>query len=182
MAYPIFRARVYGEAGVQGSKSAFVHPKTKKAVMIEGSKGGRDWRQTLIKEMINDSPEIPYDEAVFMRLNVYVMRPSGHYKPSGGLRPSAPKYPMSGKDLDKIQRSVGDAAKIAKWVKDDSRIAKWEVNRIYLESFADIVRVEIAMYSLEEWGLGFLDKFEADLAKAQANLTGDENNGHKLDI
>jgi Holliday junction resolvase RusA-like endonuclease len=167
----IYKAIVYGPAGVQGSKCAFPHPKTGKIVMIESSKGegkGRSWRQEMIKSMLVDQPEQPFDEAMFMWMRIYVSRPTSHYTANDikrGLKASAPNYPKSGKDVDKIQRTIGDAAKIAKWVKDDSRIAGWNPLRVYTEDILEPERTEVMMYSLEQHGLGFIEKVMAKVTE-----------------
>lgn len=166
MSNSIHKATICGPAGVQGSKCAFSHPVTGKVVMIEGSKEGRSWRQELIQEMHNDQPEAPYDEAVKMRIRIYVHRPSAHFG-KNGLKSNAPAYPKSGKDADKIQRSIGDAAKIARWVKDDSRIAGWDVLRVYTTEELEIERVTVAMWSLEQSGPDFYDQVEAKVRTMQ---------------
>jgi Holliday junction resolvase RusA-like endonuclease len=159
----IHKAIMYGPAGVQGSTCSFPHPITGKIVTINASQGegkGRSWRQELIQEMNNDLPNAPYDEAVKMRVRIYVHRPAAHFG-KNGLKPNAPRYAKSGRDGDKVQRSIGDAAQIARWVTNDSRIAGWDILRVYTTEELEPERVEIAMWSLEQYGEDFFDRIQA---------------------
>lgn len=157
---PIYLAIIYGRPGTQGSKKQVFNKKTKRLYFIEDSESGKSWRQELITELLNDRPDSPLDEAVCVKMLVYVPRPKAHYKSNGMLKPTAPKFPTSKPDMDKIMRAVGDALTIARWVKDDSRIAEWRGNpghgpqRLFLNSQDEIQRTVIAMWSLEEeWRL-----------------------------
>lgn len=164
----ILRAVIYGSAGTQGSKCSFPHPITGKLITLESGKNSRDWRQSLIREMNNDQPEVPFDDAVFCQVRVYVSRPISHYvsgKFIKGLKPNAPRYPKSGRDIDKVQRAIGDAAKIANWLKNDSRIARWDSLRLYTEDFMTPERVEVMMYNMEEHGLDFIDRVMAKVTE-----------------
>ena len=152
----IFSAIVYGVAGTQGSKTPFVNSTTGKAGVRESSANSRDWRQSLIKDALNDQPDKLLDEAVIIWMRVYVSRPASHYDKNGNLKRSAPKFPKAGRDLDKVQRAVGDGLKTAKWFVNDARIAGWDVMRLYIEDRLEPERVEIKMWSLEENGPDFL--------------------------
>lgn len=158
-------AIVFGKPGFQGSKR-LVKTHDGRMVMIEASQKadekftetGKSWRQALIQEMLNDRPDEPINDAVCIKLLVYVPRPQSHLRSNGSLKSSAPRFPGGKPDLDKVMRAVGDAATIAKWVKDDSRIAEWRGNpghgpqRLYLDEPSDIQRCVVAMWSLEqEW-------------------------------
>lgn len=157
---PVYLAIIYGRPGTQGSKKQVFNKKTGRLYFIEDSESGKSWRQELITELLNDRPDEPLDEAVCVKMLVYVPRPKAHYKSNGMLKPTAPKFPTSKPDMDKIMRAVGDALTIARWVKDDSRIAEWRGNpghgpqRLFLNSQDEIQRTVIAMWSLEEeWRL-----------------------------
>lgn len=157
----LFKAIIYGPPQGQGSKSSFPHPKTGNIVTIENSKEGRTWRQEVIGEMQGDQPDQPFDELVRIHLRVYVLRPKGHYKGgdvSRGLKGNAPTYPTgAGKDLDKIERAVGDAAQIARWVVNDRRIC-WDSLPVYTTDITEPQRVEIYMWSVEQYGPYFLNE------------------------
>ena len=130
----VYRATVFGPAGTQGSKRMGFNKKTGRNFSIEDSDGGHHtWRQDMIREMLNDRPDDPFDCAVKITMWVFVSRPKGHYNSRHELKPTAPVLPPSGRDLDKTMRAVGDATKHAGWVKDDARIAWGEQRRFYCE-------------------------------------------------
>jgi len=143
-------AIVYGPAKTQGSKRPVTNKKTGERYFIEQTDVG-NWRQEMIIEMRNDRPDEPFDEAMTFTMTVYIHRPRAHYKSNGVLKADAPKFPASnkGKDQDKIQRAVGDAAQIAGWVRNDSRICDWHAKRRYTEP-GESERTVVSMHSLEE--------------------------------
>lgn len=160
MTYRIHKATVFGPAATQGSKCTIPHPSSGETIMLETGKRSRSWRQELIQEMLNDQPEKPYDEAVFVWLRIYVSRPRTHFKSDGSLKSNAPKYPKAGMDVDKVQRTIGDAAETANWVVNDSRIAGWSPLRVYTQDILEPERTEVQMYSLEQFGERFIDRVQ----------------------
>ena len=147
----IYKARVFGPAGCQGSNRIVSNKHTGQSMMIEASKDGRKWRGDMINSMLEDKPAAPFNEAMMVYLRVYISRPKAQYNSRGQLKPNAPKYPaLKSKDVDKIQRSVGDAAKIAKWVTDDG-LLNWYAIRYYTEDIAMPERTDVTMYSLEKF-------------------------------
>jgi Holliday junction resolvase RusA-like endonuclease len=141
-----FEICVIGEAQTQGSKRSFMNPKTKRFIMVEDNPNVKSWRQDITTAMAENRPGAPIDSAVKMRLTVYVTRPKGHYNSGGQLKPNAPEYPPSGKDLDKIQRAIGDAA-TGIWLTNDARIAWWEARRRYVEP-GDVPKVIVSVETL----------------------------------
>jgi len=127
-----YQAMVFGPAQSQGSKRIVRNKKTGKTLILDDSEKSRPWREQLVEVMLRDRPRYPIDEAVEMKLMIWTRRPQKHYK-KGVLRADAPVFAKSGKDQDKVQRAVGDAAQIAGWVVNDSRIAHWDAWRVYVE-------------------------------------------------
>jgi Holliday junction resolvase RusA-like endonuclease len=73
----------------------------------------------------------PFDCAVRVRLEVLRQRPKGHFgtgRKAGVLKATAPPLPTSSPDLDKLQRSLGDALNGVMW-RDDALISTWIVTR-----------------------------------------------------
>jgi Holliday junction resolvase RusA-like endonuclease len=73
----------------------------------------------------------PYECAVRVHLEVLRIRPKSHYgtgKNAHVLKASAPPLPTSAPDLDKLQRSLGDALNGVMW-RDDALISTWVVTR-----------------------------------------------------
>jgi len=60
-------------------------------------------------------------------------RPGGHLLPRGGLRKSAPRYPSTKPDIDKLARSTLDALTGAVF-DDDSRIVSLTCMKVYDET------------------------------------------------
>lgn len=126
-------AAVYGAAQTQGSKRGFVHPHTGRVVIVDdNAKGLKSWRADLVDSMRRCRPKRPLDRSVAVNILVYVSRPRGHYgsgKNEGVLKPNAPILPGSGKDIDKIARSVLDAGKDAGWWCNDARVVDLHIRR-----------------------------------------------------
>ena len=126
-------AVVYGEAATQGSKRLVRAGGTGRPLMVDDNPRLKNWRGQLQAAMLQCAPSAPIDAPVWVRLRVYVPRPRSHYgtgKNADKLKETAPFHPCTGKDLDKIQRAVGDAG-TGIWWRDDNRICAWDVCRLY---------------------------------------------------
>jgi Holliday junction resolvase RusA-like endonuclease len=150
---------VYGPAQTQGSKTVFMNKYTKRPVLVEANeKNLRPWRTQAVSEMRACKPDVPFDQAMFAKITVYVRRPSAHFRSNGMLKPNAPKYPKVGKDQDKIARACLDAMKIGGWVQDDSRFADILIKRRYDEEERVVIEAcpldaDVNQRSEEEAGL-----------------------------
>lgn len=69
---------------------------------------------------------------LFVNLTFRVVRPTGHAAKKGGLRPSAPAYPTTKPDIDKVARCTLDAMTGIVF-DDDSRIVSLAVHKVYAE-------------------------------------------------
>lgn len=96
---------VAGVPKPQGSKRAFVNPKTNRAIIVEDNKGTKDWRTDVRnaaaeavpqKDRINEGP-------VLIVLKFVMKRPVS--TPKTKATPPAVKKP----DLDKLERAILDA-------------------------------------------------------------------------
>lgn len=126
---------VLGAAQPQGSKRIGRHPVTGRPIPLDANPRTRAWRQEVSQEMLRAQTGEPWDCAVTVELRVYVKRPAAHYgtgRNAGTLKATAPPYPGTGIDLDKIARAVGDAGNGILW-RDDSRIAAWFVVRLWAD-------------------------------------------------
>lgn len=122
---------VIGAAQPQGSKRIGRHPVTGRPIPLDANPKTRAWRQEVAGEMLQVKPSEPWDCAVTVSLTIYVKRPANHYgsgRNAGRLKDTAPPFPASGIDTDKIARAVGDAGNGILW-RDDSRIACWFILR-----------------------------------------------------
>lgn len=87
----------------QGSKRAFVNPKTNRAVVVEDNKNVRDWRSD-VRAMAMDHADNRISEgSVCITLRFIMKRPLA--TPKSKPTPPAVKKP----DLDKLERAILDA-------------------------------------------------------------------------
>lgn len=70
------------------------------------------------------------DQAVQVHVEFRLPRPAGHYKPSGEIRRSAPRFPLVKPDLDKLVRATMDAIKGVVF-DEDSRIVSIAAGKYY---------------------------------------------------
>jgi crossover junction endodeoxyribonuclease RusA len=113
---------VYGTPAPQGSKT-----RNRAGAMYESSAAVKPWREAVKTAALN---ALHHDDAwsalscpVLLDMTFSLRRPKSHYrtgKNAGQLKPSAPLYPTSKPDLDKLVRSTQDALKDAGVLADDS--------------------------------------------------------------
>lgn len=122
----------------------------KGVALIESSSSGGDFRRSLIIAMRDRGPEKPFNEAMCVGVKIYVRRPASDYDQWGDVKSSAPRFPKSGLDIDKVCRAVFDAGKYADWWTNDARVARFAdgSGRYYAEDGPE--RVEVLAWSLEE--------------------------------
>jgi crossover junction endodeoxyribonuclease RusA len=123
---------VSGLPAPQGSKKAFVNPRTNRAVVVDvNPKPLRSWRQDIIeaaKAARGDSA--PLDCAVGLGVVFRLPRPQSHYG-AHGIKPNAPRYVSGQPDLDKLLRALLDAVTIAGVWRDDGRVASIIAHKVY---------------------------------------------------
>ena len=83
--------------------------------------------------VLNQIPKDPVDGAVAIDLLFLLPRPKSHYKKSGGLTKSAPKYPHFKPDEDRVHRAIRDMLE-GHLYSNDSRIVDSNVSKRYAES------------------------------------------------
>ena len=149
----VLSVTVLGPAASQGSKTPIRNKQGQAVGSRESSKKVKPWRQDVKALMVEELERTSlsydgdhsftlWDEAVFVALRIYVLRPKGHFNSKGQLKPTAPQYPPSGLDVDKVQRAVGDAMK-GIWVRDDARISKWDSERLYDERERTVITAQL---------------------------------------
>lgn len=138
------KAILRGDAEAQGSKRLGKNKHTGKPLLLDANPETRVWRNALANEMRKTAPAIALNVPMFVKLRIFVQRPRSHYGTGRNahlLKPSAPNYPGSGKDVDKVQRAVGDAG-TGLWWYDDCRVMGWDVLRLYDDGEGPRVEVE----------------------------------------
>jgi Holliday junction resolvase RusA-like endonuclease len=103
--------------------------------MREASAGLMPWREAIVSQIIRDG----YDRArldvpVLVRAEFLFPRPKAHFGSQKGkpyIKDSAPYWKASDPDLDKLQRSVGDALAQGGVLTDDNLIVRWDTAKRY---------------------------------------------------
>lgn len=78
---------------------------------------------------VDDGAPVFVEQALRVILNFRMLRPGGHWG-ARGLKPSAPAYPMTKPDIDKLARSTLDSMKGIVY-DEDSRIAELLLHKVY---------------------------------------------------
>lgn len=107
---------VEGRAAPQGSKRALGRGR-----VVEMSKHLPAWRTALIRACREQYQGPPLDCPVSITGTVWINKPK---------RPRF-QHPAVPPDLDKIQRSIGDALQYGGVLKDDARITHWNITKTY---------------------------------------------------
>jgi Holliday junction resolvase RusA-like endonuclease len=136
---------VPGQPVPQGSKTAFVNKKTGRPVVVDKDVRLPQWRMKITAHAIDRQAEImhthphlyahlPFSGPIGIRVDFIMPRPKGHYgtgKNADTLKPSAPKYPASMPEADKLLRAVFDAITDAQVWKDDGQVVWCQVAKHY---------------------------------------------------
>lgn len=127
----MIRFTVYGNPAPQGSKV-----RTKWG-MREASKNLMPWREAIVSQIMRDGLQnTRYDGPVSVRVTFWFERPKAHYGRKSGqpyLRDNAPRYKTTAPDLDKLQRSLGDALTQGGVLVDDDQIVVWHAEKKYAD-------------------------------------------------
>lgn len=123
------RIRVFAHPAPQGSKI-----RTKWG-MREASAGLMPWREAIVSQILRDGYNTARLEVpVLVRVEFLFDRPKSHYGSKKGVpyvKGGAPYWKASDPDLDKLQRSVGDALAQGGVLKDDNLIVRWDSGKRY---------------------------------------------------
>lgn len=143
------RIDVIGTPAPQGSKHGFAVKRkgqyTGKVAQVESSAKVKPWRQDVkyaalevIADDISQLPVyggwVPLDCAVDVTVAFRLARPKSHYRTGRNahlLRDSAPIYPASKPDIDKLLRSTLDALGEAGVWRDDSQVVDVTARKVY---------------------------------------------------
>ena len=120
----------------QGSKRAWVNPKTQKAIMVESSKDAlKDWRAKAsfaAREVMKDRPM--FTGPVRCTVLFYFPRPKRHYRgnnPEGEMRIDAPNNHAGTPDIEKLLRAVSDALAGIVFL-DDKQVSEVHSSKSYI--------------------------------------------------
>lgn len=130
---------VLGTPAPKGSSRAFYKAGMKHAVIVKDNNDRQKSWEGAVREnaraAVGDVAAPPYvNTALSVSIVFRLKRPAGHYsksgKNAGKLLPSAPKFPQTIPDIDKLARATLDAL-IGTVFDDDSRIARLMLDKVY---------------------------------------------------
>jgi Holliday junction resolvase RusA-like endonuclease len=142
---------VLGTPAPKGSVRAFFRPGMKRAVIVKDNKGPQKSWDAAVREsaraIVGDVNAPPFVDAPLLVSIVFrIARPAGHYsksgKNAGQLMPSAPAYPRTKPDIDKLARATLDAL-IGTVFDDDSRIAQLLLSKVYAKPGQEGAAIEV---------------------------------------
>ncbi|MEU9208483.1 RusA family crossover junction endodeoxyribonuclease [Streptomyces sp. NPDC048415] len=142
MTQPAFHITVHGTPGPQGSKT-----RNAAGALYESSAKVKPWREAVkhaaLDALAYDQEWKPLNEPVCVDVTFTLQRPKSHYgtgRNAGRLKASAPDFPTSKPDLDKLIRSTQDALKDAGVLVDDSVVASLSSGKRFVLTGADALR------------------------------------------
>lgn len=157
MTAPALQLTVYGSPAPQGSKNRNAH-----GALYESSAAVKPWREAVktaaLDALHHDGGWVALDGPVWLDVQFSLRRPKNHYgtgRNAGRLKASAPPYPTTTPDLDKLVRSTQDALKDAGVVTDDSVVASLSATKVYV-FWGDALRTPGAV--IKVWCLNDLYK------------------------
>lgn len=134
---------IIGTPVPQGSKRGFV--RGGRVAMVEMGKNLAPWRQEIAGVAASKMEgEDPWLGPVRVNLTFFLPRPKGHHgtgRNAHALRASAPKFPITTPDLDKLVRAVLDALSGIVF-RDDSQVHAMDVMKLYADDHHAGVIVE----------------------------------------
>lgn len=132
------RIVAHGTPASQGSKKAF--KRGKKIVLVEMDEQLPAWRsaiQSAAEQAAGPSWE-PIDRAVKVSGEIRIRKPAST---------KFQDYPAGPKDLDKMQRAIGDSLESAKILTNDARIVHWDIRKVWA---AGMPGIDIEIIELTE--------------------------------
>jgi len=133
------RIEVYGLPTAQGSKRAFVNKHTGRAHVTETNDSKvKTWREDVKQAALQAlDGGARFTGPVKVSVDFYFLRPKGHYRTGRNahlLKDTAPPYPASKPDVDKLLRSTFDAITTTGLWEDDCRVVEvWATKRYVAE-------------------------------------------------
>jgi crossover junction endodeoxyribonuclease RusA len=124
---PVTTIQVVGDPAAQGSKR-LVRIKSGRTIMLENSLKVRPWRDSIASAAVTHHCPLRAGDCV-LYARVRFLRPKGHFRTDGSIKPSAPARPGR-LDCDKIARAICDALTGIAW-RDDRQVVALAIERVY---------------------------------------------------
>jgi Holliday junction resolvase RusA-like endonuclease len=143
------RILVAGTPKTSGSKKFVGRTKTGRGILVDDSgKPGEDWRRQVAQVAALRRDEAGWQlcrGAVRLDVTFYRARPKSHFTATGAPRKSAPTWPTTRPDRDKLSRSISDSI-TGVLIADDAQIVAGELRKVW----GDWDGCEMVLTRLEE--------------------------------
>lgn len=137
---------VRGEPKTQGSTRAFL--RGGRPIITSDTKGLKPWRDAVAWEAQRAMGGLePYAGPVSVTLAFTLRRPKGQWSAGGGPRPSAPAWPATKPDADKLLRACLDALTAVCYL-DDAQVVTVAVTKRYQAHATEPLGVEVTVSPL----------------------------------
>lgn len=144
---------VLGRPQPAGSKRAYVHPKTGRAIVTDASPRSKPWKQEVAaaarEAVCREFGEVerpPFQGPVELTVTFFRQRPKGHFgsgRNAGVVKQGADAFPVSKPDATKLLRGVEDALTSVVW-RDDAQV----VDQHVFKRFGAPERAEVVVRAL----------------------------------
>lgn len=128
---------VHGTAAPQGSKRAYRNPHSGHIQQVENSHRVKPWREAVKHAALTVMDgKVRFTGPVSLQVTFVFRRPRSHYRTGRNadlLRDSAPRFPVSGGDIDKLIRATCDAITDSGLWLDDRQVVYVEATKEYAE-------------------------------------------------
>lgn len=128
------RIVAHGSPASQGSKNSYGPGR-----MVESDKTLPVWRAAVIAaaKLAAGPGWVPIDKAVSVKGEIRIRKPK---------TTKFDTHPAGPKDLDKMQRAIGDALESARILTNDARIVHWDISKVWA---LDVPGIDITITELE---------------------------------
>ena len=132
---------VPGVPATAGSKRGFINPRTGGIIITDDTgQRGKNWRVAVQDAARGVYTGPPFPGPLVLLIEFRVLRPKGHFRADGGLKPGSPRRPVTRPDATKMLRAVEDALTKILW-RDDSQVVHLAAEKVYAEAPGARVRV-----------------------------------------
>jgi crossover junction endodeoxyribonuclease RusA len=148
---------VLGTPAPKGSARAFYKAGMKRAVIVKDNDARqKNWDGAVREaaaEIVGNVEAPPFvDRPLVVSITFRMARTAGHWgkgKNAGRLKPTAPLYPQTKPDIDKLARATLDALTGIVF-DDDSRIARLELFKVYAQPGDEGARITVGELAHEK--------------------------------
>jgi Holliday junction resolvase RusA-like endonuclease len=138
----LIRFRVVGLPKPKGSMRPFISKTDGKTYAKHDNPDTVSWATRVTEEALAHRPaEGCWSGPCAVTLTFQLPRPKGHFG-KHGLKASAPKYPITKPDLDKLSRNIKDALKHVVY-RDDAQVVEEHQTKTYAEVPGVLVEVTL---------------------------------------